>query len=136
MCCLVFGSNNLVLYRPYALLGILLHLKAIKSDFFHYDKQGVNVTLAASLNQCAARENASKLGASLHSVIGKGDWKWRVEYLRPRRYYARAGSSGSQEGLCARCLAGKDTWLDVVHELTIGRRSKPPGLLLMALPFP
>ena len=97
--------------------------KAIKSDFFHYDKKGVNVTLAqiqkeivASLNQCAERINAKKLGASLHYVMGKGDWKWRVEYLRPSRYYGRAGSSGNQEGLCPRCFAGKDTWLDVVYE--------------------
>ena len=72
--------------------------------------------IVASLNQCADRSNAKKLGATLHYVIGKGDWKWRVEYLRPSRYYGRVGSSGSQEGLCSRCFAGKDTWLDVTNE--------------------
>ena len=95
-------------------------IKAIKSEFFHYDKNNVNVTLSQiqsavveSLNKCASLETFQKLGATLHYIIGKGDWKWRVEFLQQPRYY---GKVCADAGLCPRCYANKHNWLDVTAE--------------------
>ncbi|CAE7373404.1 unnamed protein product [Symbiodinium sp. CCMP2592] len=76
-----------------------LNLVAIKSDRFHYGGDR-NVTLehlqadlVQSLNRYADRGNG--LGATLHVVTGKGDWKSRKKWLQQSRYY------------------GKDNWLDI-----------------------
>ena len=95
----------------------------MKSECFHYDKSGKNITLmqiqkilVASLNQCADRSTNKELGCSAHYVLGKGDWKWRVEFLNPPRYYGKVGSRTPDSGLCPRCFANRHNWLDVLHE--------------------
>ena len=89
----------------------------IKSDYFHY-KGEENVTLShlqedlvKSLNLCADRANG--LNATLHVCAGKGDWKWRKEWLQQTRFYGKV-THGSH-GICPRCFAAKNDWLDV-HE--------------------
>ena len=94
-------------------------MKVIKSDWYHYDKDGVNVTLqnlqahlVRSLNEAAKRENPW----SMHVCIGKGDWKHRKDYLRLTRTYDRVASAELGGGaICHRCLGGTDPskpWLD------------------------
>ena len=97
--------------------------KAMKSECFHYDHSGKNITLqqiqkvlVASLNKCAARETHNRLGCTAHYIMGKGDWKWRVEFLNQPRYYGKVGSRASNSGICPRCFANKDNWLDVMNE--------------------
>ena len=89
----------------------------IKSDYFHYEGDE-NVTLShlqedlvKSLNLCADRANG--LNATLHVCAGKGDWKWRKEWLQQTRFYGKV-THGSH-GICPRCFAAKNDWLDV-HE--------------------
>ncbi|CAE7831605.1 unnamed protein product [Symbiodinium sp. CCMP2592] len=90
-------------------------LAIIQSDFFAYDTAGVNVSLqqfqsdlACSLRQCASPDNG--LGHTLHIIGGKGDWKWRVEWLLQSRHYMKVQST--TDGVCPRCLCTRDTWLD------------------------
>ncbi|CAE7245419.1 unnamed protein product [Symbiodinium sp. CCMP2592] len=87
----------------------------MQSDFFAYDEAGVNISLqqfqrdlACSLRQCASPDNG--LGHTLHIIAGKGDWKWRAEWLMQSRHYMKVQSS--TDGLCPRCLCTRDTWLD------------------------
>ncbi|CAE7252784.1 spen, partial [Symbiodinium necroappetens] len=89
--------------------------EVIKSDFFHSDGDK-NVTLShlqhdlvMSLNQCSDKGNG--LGATLHVVAGKGDWKWRKEWLQQTRFYGKV-THGSH-GICPRCFAAKNDWVDV-----------------------
>ena len=84
----------------------------------HLNADGDNIslehlqdTLVQSLNVCADRNNG--LDFTIHVVSGKGDWKWRREWLKQTRYY---GNAAGKDGLCQRCLASKNTWLDPVHE--------------------
>ena len=84
----------------------------------YYDAKGDNIsldhlqsTLVDSLNDCSSRSN--NLGFTIHCVSGKGDWKWRKEWLKQTRFY---GNAAGPQGLCPRCLATKSTWLDPVHE--------------------
>ncbi|CAE7750481.1 RE1, partial [Symbiodinium microadriaticum] len=60
---------------------------------------------------------ATAYGVTIHGDEGqgKGDWKWRVEWLRQVRYYNNKQILGPTAGLCPRCLCTRDTWLDV-HE--------------------
>ena len=92
--------------------------QVIQSDYFAYDSAGANLSLQQfqsdfvhSLLQCASPDNG--LGHTLHVVAGKGDWKWRVEWLLQSRHYNKVQSA--TDGLCPRCLCTRDTWLDV-HE--------------------
>ena len=94
--------------------------QVIQSDYFAYNNHGDNLTLqqfqselVQSLQKCASPDN--NLGHTLHVVAGKGDWKWRVEWLRQVRYYNNKQIAGPAAGLCPRCLCTRDTWLDV-HE--------------------
>ncbi|CAE7660265.1 unnamed protein product [Symbiodinium microadriaticum] len=92
--------------------------QVMKSDMMHLNADGDNIslehlqdTLVQSLNVCADRNNG--LDFTIHVVSGKGDWKWRREWLKQTRYY---GNAAGKDGLCQRCLASKNTWLDPVHE--------------------
>ena len=89
----------------------------IKSDFFHYE-DGKNRTLldlqhelVKSLNLCAAKREDQP---TLHLILSKGDWKWKQEFLLQERYYNNV--INTELGLCPRCLAAKNNWLDPVHE--------------------
>ncbi|CAE7228652.1 Cpr [Symbiodinium sp. CCMP2456] len=87
----------------------------IKSDRFHYagDRnitlEHLQADLVNSLNHCADRGNG--LGATLHVVTGKADWKFRKEWLQQSRFYGKIGHG--THGICARCFAAKHDWLDV-----------------------
>ena len=94
----------------------------MKSDCFHYDKEGRNVTLAqiqqalvTSFNRCCERGTNGVLGCTAHYVMGKGDWKWRVEFLRQPRHYGNIQSRHAI-GVCPRCYANKHNWIDVLGE--------------------
>ena len=89
----------------------------IKSDHFHYDPAGKNITLeqlqadlVASLNVLAS-PNYHKDGHSVHVITAKGDWKYNHEFLQCPRFYGKAGNR--DQGMCMRCFATRDTWLDV-----------------------
>ena len=84
----------------------------------YYDTDGENISLqqlqeslVQSLNLCSDKNN--DLGFTIHTICGKGDWKWRREWLKQTRYY---GNAAGPSGLCPRCLASKSTWLDPVFE--------------------
>ncbi|CAE7021764.1 Cpr, partial [Symbiodinium sp. KB8] len=115
-----WGANMLIIsWSPLASSKESMYSKfpycVIKSDFFHYDGDK-NVTLShlqhdlvMSLNQCSDKGNG--LGATLHVVAGKGDWKWRKEWLQQTRFYGKV-THGSH-GICPRCFAAKNDWVDV-----------------------
>ena len=90
--------------------------QVIKSDFFHYEN-GANVTLqdlqrelVSSFNRCATRRGDEP---TLHMILSKGDWKWKYEFLKQERNYMNV--TNTDVGICPRCLAAKNNWLDV-HE--------------------
>ena len=57
----------------------------------------------------ACRPNDMLQGHSLHYLIGKGDWKYKKEWLDEARFW----SQGSQ-GICRRCFARAGNWSDFV----------------------
>ena len=65
--------------------------------------------LVDSLNKAASLNNG--LGFTIHCVCGKADWKFRKDWLQSKRSYAKY--INNSEGLCQRCLATKDNWLDL-----------------------
>ena len=92
--------------------------QVLKSDVMHYNQAGDNISLehlqeslVRNLNLCADPNN--NLGFTIHVISGKGDWKWRREWLKQTRFY---GNAAGPNGLCQRCLASKSTWLDPVFE--------------------
>ena len=75
-----------------------------------------NMIAIRSLNLCVSEEPG---GLNLIYVAGKGDWKWKREWLQECRHYSKAAKTSSGEGLiCRRCLAGPagKPWLDVQQE--------------------
>lgn len=56
----------------------------------------------------------STTGWSLWYVVGKGDWKYKKDWLQETRTYQT--SKGGANGICRRCWAGKPGthWHDVV----------------------
>ena len=94
------------------------YCEVMKSDVMHINSDGDNVSLqhlqeslVESLSLCADKNNC--LGFTLHIVSGKGDWKWRKDWLKQTRFY---GNAAGRDGLCQRCLASKDSWLDPLLE--------------------
>ena len=88
----------------------------IKSDYFVVESSGKNITLQQlqqelvdSLNKAASMDNPT--GFTLHVVCGKADWKFRKDWLLSVRSYTKFANN--REGLCQRCLATKDDWLDI-----------------------
>ena len=91
-------------------------MQVIKADYFALDSKGHNTTLqmlqedlVASLNKAASLNNG--LGFTAHVVCGKADWKFRKDWLQSKRSYSKYINNA--EGLCQRCLATKDDWLDI-----------------------
>ena len=91
----------------------------IKADYFALDSHGNNTTLQLlqqelvhSLNKAASLSNG--LGFTVHYVCGKADWKFRKDWLLSKRSYAKYVNNA--EGLCQRCLATKDDWLDITEK--------------------
>ena len=91
----------------------------IKADYFALDSHDDNTTLQLlqqelvhSLNKAASLSNG--LGFTVHYVCGKADWKFRKDWLLSKRSYAKYVNNA--EGLCQRCLATKDDWLDITEK--------------------
>ena len=92
--------------------------KVIRSELFHYGPSGQNITLdnlqqhlAMSLQKANKEDGALAGGFTLHVVLGKGDWKFKREWLAQCRHY------NLLDGVCPRCFAsGRDgspkPWLD------------------------
>ena len=69
-----------------------------------------------SLNKCARLEPSR---INIVYVGGKGDWKWKREWLQQSRHYGKAAKTEQGIGLiCPRCFAGSagKPWLDPVHQ--------------------
>ena len=68
------------------------------------------------LNNCAAHPI---MGYTLHYTCGKGDWKWRREWLEETRHYSKATKTANDISgqICRRCLAGTSDkpWLDFTN---------------------
>ena len=94
--------------------------KVMKAESFAY-RDGVNVSLdgiqravAQSLNACVLPAEANGR-YTLHVVVGKGDWKYKREFLRTPRHY------GLKDHICARCFCSglpeaEKPWVDPVRE--------------------
>ncbi|CAJ1351421.1 unnamed protein product [Effrenium voratum] len=59
------------------------------------------------------------MGYTLHYTCGKGDWKWRREWLEETRHYSKATRTANDISgqICRRCLAGTSDkpWLDFTN---------------------
>ena len=89
----------------------------MRSDHFHYNRQSINLTLeqlqadlVASLNTMASPD-FHKSGVTVHVITAKGDWKYNHEFLQTPRFYGKAANT--MQGLCMRCFANKNTWMDL-----------------------
>ena len=104
-------------------MGGNLPYQVIKSDAFAYSERGrrnrtlecLQGVLADSLNRINTAGIESTNGYSMHVVLGKGDWKFRREWLRQSRNYMM------KDQMCPRCfasgLSGSDKpWFDPVRE--------------------
>ena len=107
-----------MLFQP--LYSISLYSQVVKSDLFFYE-HGVNKTLRELQKHIVDSFNkasypAGDLSFSMQCCIGKGDWKWRREWLEQSRHYnnVRPNSDNNGAGICPRCLAGANgvPWLD------------------------
>ena len=101
--------------------------KVIRSANRAYDSSGRNITLHAlqselvkSLQQCY-RPATADLGienATIHYVLGKGDWKFKASWLQEFRNYGRLKERpGPEATFCRRCRCISDPgnmhWLDM-----------------------
>ena len=97
--------------------------EVIKSDAFAYSQRGkcnrtlecLQSVLADSLNRINTAGNVATLGYSMHVVLGKGDWKFRKEWLAQSRSYMM------KDQMCPRCFASglpgsAKPWFDPVRE--------------------
>ena len=95
--------------------------QVIQADRFHYEGtkcetlDSLQKCLAASLNMCNKPGDTTLRGYSLRLTIGKGDWKFRREWLQMPRSYLNA------DLICPRCFASgtagsQKPWLDPVRE--------------------
>ena len=89
-----------------------------------YNEQGVNVTLQAL--QAALVRNLQKCSNPVttvlptkltrHHVLGKGDWKFKAEFLCEVRTYNNLKRKAAGAGFCRRCECASDLarrhWLD------------------------
>lgn len=85
-------------------------------DITCFDSTYCHANNLRSLNKCISEKPAS---LNLVYVAGKGDWKWKREWLQESRHYNRAARSSSGEGMiCRRCFAGSagKPWLDIQFE--------------------
>ena len=87
----------------------------LHSKDFVYDAARKNLTLealqeafVAMMNNCANATRDDFAGHSLWLIAGKGDWKFKKEWLRETRHYGKLQ-------ICRRCLADHDrkNWTDV-----------------------
>ena len=100
--------------------------KVIKSDWFAYE-DGSNLTLQDLQRHLA--ESLARLSTptsqrdywTLQVVLGKGDWKFRREWLEQVRHWSNLPTPSIPNGsgmICPRCLCGADDskpWLDVTE---------------------
>ena len=103
----------------------MIGTEIIKSEFFaHAPGETTNLTLSdlqrhlvESLNVASDPNRGS--GWTMHVCMGKGDWKWRKDWLmQSRSYMNAAGKNPSARTLiCPRCLAGsaQRPWLDITE---------------------
>ncbi|CAE7831362.1 Cpr [Symbiodinium necroappetens] len=116
---MVLSWSPLAVHRP-ALLN-KYPFCVIQADHFHYEGTknvtlgGLQKCLADSLNMCNQPGNTTLQGYSLHLTVGKGDWKFRREWLQMPRSYLNA------DLICPRCFASgtpgsQKPWLDPVRE--------------------
>ena len=86
-----------------------------------YNKDGVNITLqalqralAADLRKCC-RPGKLPNGMTLQYVVGRGDWKYKAEWLQEKKTYANLKRK-SGPGFCRRCKCTSSLrerhWLD------------------------
>ena len=113
-----FGFEASLLFVCLNIIGT----EIIKSEYFAHAAGGtVNHTLSdlqrhlvESLN--LASDPSRSNGWTLHVAMGKGDWKWRKEWLMQGRSYMNAAGKNpnSQSLICPRCFAGsaERPWLD------------------------
>ena len=108
----------------YLLFATASVLQVIRSVHFAYDSKGVNLTLQAL--QAALVRNLQKCSdpattvlpqkLTLHYVLGKGDWKFKAEFLREKRTYSNLKRKSAGIGFCRRCESTSDLarkhWLD------------------------
>lgn len=77
------------------------------------------------------RDDCSDLSFSLWCVAGKGDWKYRKEWLQERRSYANAAGNSMGGEICRRCSAGQTAhWAEAIfcHEWYRDERSGASGI--------
>ena len=92
--------------------------KVIRSCHFAYDSSGKNLTLEAlqramveSFKKVSGPDNRHLPGSmSLHYVCGRGDWKWKTEWLQESRSYSNLRQDPSIQGgsFCRRCDCNSD----------------------------
>ena len=92
--------------------------KVIRSCHFAYDSSGKNLTLEAlqrgmveSFKKVSSPDNRHLRGSmSMHYVCGRGDWKWKCEWLQESRSYNNLRQDPSIQGgsFCRRCDCNSD----------------------------
>ena len=91
--------------------------KVFKSELFAYQGK-VNITMMALQDAFVKQLNVAAVnpidGWTLHYMIGKGDWKYKKEWLQERRFWSQ--NSAESSGICRRCYARGCNWMDVVWE--------------------
>ena len=98
-------------------------LEVIKSNQFAYSEKGKrNLTLEGlqqafcnSLSKANLQDNPLTQGFSIHLMLGKGDWKFKREWLQMSRRWS------CRDRVCPRCFASAlpaadKPWCDPVHE--------------------
>lgn len=72
----------------------------------HFAHVGIPVRMP---NICS--QNAIN-GWTLHYILGKGDWKYKKDWLQERRFWSNRAAQST--GVCRRCHAKSANWVDVL----------------------
>ena len=119
--------------------------KVMPARLYAYDTKGVNLTLRelqrnfVSMATHMSRPTAATRGWSCFFVAGKGDWKFKKEWLQESRSYSHHAAAQSTGLICRRCSTGRpgrhflDVW-DLKfcndEELAEAEQSCAPVLIL------
>ncbi|CAE7245702.1 unnamed protein product [Symbiodinium sp. CCMP2592] len=122
--CLGIRGKNVLHYKlPFADAWLNSHV--IRSAHFVYDNNGKNLTLeslqrafANSLRKCSDPAATSlPNGTTLQYCCGRGDWKWKAEWLQELHDYTNLRTNPTTgRTFCRRCRCTSDVqcrhWLD------------------------
>ena len=103
---------------------MLIQVKAFRFGTDPYAGSFIYRCLPASARRMmnSVADKPCRGGYTLFYIAGKGDWKHKKDWLCEKRYWSQTGLQANRGGICRRCFATGQTWMqleDATDELAI-----------------